>query len=37
MNADTKEAVQNAIVSDFLGELTNPRVKLATTVYASRF
>lgn len=37
MNADTKEAVQNAIVSDFLGELSNPRVKLATTVYASRF
>ncbi len=37
MNADTKKAVQNAIVSDFLGELTNPRVKLATTVYASRF
>lgn len=37
MNADTKTAVQNAVVSDFLGELTNPRVKLATTVYASRF
>lgn len=37
MNADTKAAVQNAIVSDFLGELSNPRVKLATTVYASRF
>ena len=37
MNAETKTAVQNAVVSDFLGELTNPRVKLATTVYASRF
>lgn len=37
MNADTKTAVQNAVVSDFLGELANPRVKLATTVYASRF
>ena len=37
MNANTKEAVQEAIVSDFLGELSNPRVKLATTVYASRF
>ena len=37
MNEETKTAVQNAVVSDFLGELTNPRVKLATTVYASRF
>ena len=37
MNADQKAAVQQAVVSDFLGELSNPRVKLATTVYASRF
>lgn len=37
MNPTTAAAVKQAIESDFLGELENPRVKLATTVYASRF
>lgn len=37
MPAETQQAVKNAVVSDFLGEKKNPRVKLATTVYASRF
>ena len=37
MNPTTQEQVKQAIVSDFLGELENARVKLATTVYASRF
>lgn len=30
-------AVKEAIIADFLGEGTNPRIKLATTAYASRF
>ena len=37
MDSETQAAVKNAIIQDFLGELANPRVKLATTVYASRF
>lgn len=37
MDEDTKAAVRNAVEQDFLGALTNPRVTLATTVYASRF
>lgn len=37
MDAVTQANVKAAIISDFLGELTNSRVKLATTVYASRF
>lgn len=37
MNPDTQAAIKAALISDFLGELKNPRVKLATTVYASRF
>lgn len=37
MDATTQTRVKQAIISDFLGELSNPRVKLATTVYASRF
>ena len=37
MDAATQANVKAAIISDFLGELTNSRVKLATTVYASRF
>lgn len=37
MNSESQAAVKNAIIQDFLGELANPRVKLATTVYASRF
>ena len=37
MNPTTQNEVKKAIISDFLGELSNPRVKLATTVYASRF
>lgn len=37
MNPTTQDQVKQAIVSDFLGELENARVKLATTVYASRF
>lgn len=37
LNTDTQTAVKNAIVQDFLGELKNPRVTLASTVYASRF
>lgn len=32
-----KDAVKNAIVNDALGKGKNPRIKLATTVYASRF
>lgn len=37
MPPTTQDQVKQAIVSDFLGELENARVKLATTVYASRF
>lgn len=37
MDETTQARVKQAIISDFLGELSNPRVKLATTVYASRF
>lgn len=37
MDAETQSKVKKALISDFLGELSNPRVKLATTVYASRF
>ena len=37
MDATTQANVKAAIISDFLGELKNARVKLATTVYASRF
>lgn len=37
MSADEKQAVVDAVVADALGEGKNPRVKLATTVYASRF
>lgn len=37
MDAETQAEVKQAIIKDFLGELTNARVKLATTVYASRF
>lgn len=31
------EKIKETIISDFLGKQTHPRVKLATTVYASRF
>lgn len=31
------EAVKSALIADFSGEGQNPRVKLATSVYASRF
>lgn len=37
MDTETQAKVKQALISDFLGELSNPRVKLATTVYASRF
>lgn len=37
MDPDTQAEIKAALISDFLGELKNPRVKLATTVYASRF
>lgn len=37
MNAETQAAVKDAITKDFLGELENSRVTLASTVYASRF
>lgn len=37
MTQEEKEAVTQAIIDDALGEGRNPRVKLATTVYASRF
>lgn len=37
MNAETQAAVKEAITKDFLGELENSRVTLASTVYASRF
>ena len=37
MNTSEKEAVIEALKQDFLGELKNPRVTLASTVYASRF
>ena len=38
MDAETHvRRSKKALISDFLGELSNPRVKLATTVYASRF
>ena len=34
---DIQTQIKNAVVQDFLGELKNPRVTLASTVYASRF
>ena len=37
MDETTQAAVKRAITEDFLGEGSNGRVKLATTVYASRF
>lgn len=37
MSDDEKRAVVDAVVADALGEAKNPRVKLATTVYSSRF
>lgn len=37
MDAVTQANIKEAITQDFLGELENPRVKLATTVYADRF
>ena len=37
LNTDLQESVKQAIVQDFLGELKNSRVTLASTVYASRF
>jgi uncharacterized phage protein gp47/JayE len=37
MNVDAQAAVKEAITKDFLGELENSRVTLASTVYASRF
>lgn len=37
MDEITQSQVKAALISDFLGELENARVKLATTVYASRF
>lgn len=37
LSEDIKTSIQQAVVSDFLGEGSNARVKLATTVYASRF
>lgn len=37
MDSVTQQQVKDAITKDFLGELSNARVKLATPVYASRF
>lgn len=37
MNSDLQNQIKQAILSDFLGELKNPRVTLASTVYATRF
>lgn len=37
MNAETQSAIKEAVTKDFLGELENSRVTLASTVYASRF
>lgn len=37
MDPVTQAAIKDALISDFNGELSNPRVKLATSVYASRF
>ena len=37
MSDEDQIAVKEAIIADFLGEGTNPRIKLATTAYASRF
>lgn len=37
MDSDTQAKVKDALTKDFLGEGSNGRVKLATTVYASRF
>ena len=37
LNTDLQESVKQVIVQDFLGELKNSRVTLASTVYASRF
>lgn len=37
MNAEAQAAVKEAIIKDFLGELENSRVTIASTVYASRF
>lgn len=37
MDPVTQATIKDALISDFNGELSNPRVKLATSVYASRF
>lgn len=37
MPEDTQKKVKEALMKDFLGELSSQRVKLASTVYASRF
>ena len=37
LNSDLQNEIKEAVVKDFLGELKNPRVTLASTVYASRF
>lgn len=37
MNSETQAAIKEAVTKDFLGELENSRVTLASTVYASRF
>lgn len=37
LNTDLQNQIKQAVVQDFLGELKNSRVTLASTVYASRF
>lgn len=37
INEEDKKAIIKALIADFVGEGVNQRVKLATTVYASRF
>ena len=37
LNSDLQNEIKESVVKDFLGELKNPRVTLASTVYASRF
>ena len=37
MPEETQKKVKEALMKDFLGELSSQRVKLASTVYASRF
>ena len=37
MNADLEHEIKQALISDFLGQGDNDRVKLASDVFSSRF